>query len=120
MKWHECANVFPMPGDDHLRELADDIERNGQRFPVIVDEDGLVLDGRNRATACRMLGIEPKVEVFSGSDAEKLDYVVSLNLSRRHLDSGQRALVASKLATLRDGVRSDNIPGAQICAPGVT
>lgn len=120
MKWHEFANVFPMLGDKHLRELADDIERNGQRFPVIVDEAGLVLDGRNRATACRMLGIEPRVEVFSGSDAEKLDYVVSLNLSRRHLDSGQRALVASNLATLRDGVRSDNAPGAHKCAPGVT
>ena len=120
MRWHEFANVFPMLRDEHLRELADDIERNGQRFPVIVDEDGLVLDGRNRATACRMLGIEPRVEVFSGSDAEKLDYVVSLNLSRRHLDTSQRALVASNLAKLRDGVRSDNAPGAQICAPGVT
>ena len=78
MKWHEFATVFPMLGDDDLQQLADDIERNGQRFPVIVDEDGLVLDGRNRATACRMLGIEPRVEVFSGSDAEKLEYVVSL------------------------------------------
>lgn len=120
MKWHEFANVFPMLGDEQLRELADDIERNGQRFPVIVDEAGLVLDGRNRATACRMLGIEPRVEVFSGSDEEKLEYVVSLNLSRRHLDTSQRALVASNLATLRDGVRSDNCPGARIRAPGIT
>ena len=119
MKWHEFANVFPMLGDKDLRELADDIERNGQRFPVIVDEDGLVLDGRNRATACRMLGIEPKVEVFSGSDAEKLEYVVSLNLSRRHLDSGQRALVASNLATLRHGVNVEK-QDAQNCASSIT
>ena len=118
MKWHEFANVFPMLGDEHLRELADDIERNGQRFPVIVDEDGLVLDGRNRATACRMLGIEPRVEVFSGSDAEKLDYVVSLNLSRRHLDTSQRALVASNLATLRHGVNVEK-QDAQIQASSI-
>lgn len=119
MRWHEFANVFPMLGDEHLRELADDIQRNGQRFPVIVDEDGLVLDGRNRATACRMLGIEPLVEVFAGTDAEKLDYVVSLNLSRRHLDTSQRALVASNLATLRDGVNVEK-QGARIQAPSIT
>ena len=114
MRWHEFANVFPMLGDEHLRELADDIQRNGQRFPVIVDEDGLVLDGRNRATACRMLGIEPRVEVFSGSDAEKLEYVVSLNLSRRHLDTSQRALVASNLATLRRGVSKEQKANVEI------
>ena len=119
MKWHEFATVFPMLGDDDLQQLADDIERNGQRFPVIVDEDGLVLDGRNRATACRMLGIEPRVEVFSGSDAEKLEYVVSLNLSRRHMDTSQRAMAANKLATLRDGV-SVQKQGAQICAPSLS
>ena len=118
MKWHEFANVFSMLGDDELQQLADDIERNGQRFPVIVDEDGLVLDGRNRATACRMLGIEPRVEVFSGSDAEKLEYVVSLNLSRRHMDTSQRAMAANKLATLRDGVNVEK-QGAQICAPSL-
>lgn len=120
MKWHEFANVFPMLGDEHLRDLADDIERNGQRFPVIVDEDGLVLDGRNRATACRMLGIQPRVEVFSGSDAEKLEYVVSLNLSRRHLDTSQRALVASNLATLRRGVGREQEGNARIQAFAVT
>ena len=119
MKWHEFATVFPMLGDDDLQQLADDIERNGQRFPVIVDENGLVLDGRNRATACRMLGIEPRVEVFSGSDAEKLEYVVSLNLSRRHMDNSQRAMAANKLATLRDGV-SVQKQGAHACAPSIT
>ena len=119
MKWHEFATVFPMLGDDDLQQLADDIERNGQRFPVIVDEDGLVLDGRNRAAACRMLGIEPRVEVFSGSDADKLEYVVSLNLSRRHMDTSQRAMAANKLATLRDGV-SVQKQGAQICAPSLS
>ena len=119
MKWHEFATVFPMLGDDDLQQLADDIERNGQRFPVIVDEDGLVLDGRNRETACRMLGIEPRVEVFRGSDAEKLEYVVSLNLSRRHMDTSQRAMAANKLATLRDGVNVEK-QGAQICAPSVS
>ena len=106
-QYHEFCRIFPALSDEELQQLADDIAKNGQRHPIIIDEDGAVLDGRNRLAACQLRGVEPEFEIFQGSDAQKLEFVVSLNLSRRHLDSGQRAMVASKLATLRRGVRSD-------------
>jgi ParB-like chromosome segregation protein Spo0J len=86
-----------------LQELADDIAANGQHHPVIIDDKGLILDGRNRAAACALAQVEPATKVFKGDDAEKLAFVLSVNLHRRHLDTAQRAMVADKLASLKQG-----------------
>jgi hypothetical protein len=41
-----------------------------------------------------------------------LDWVVSVNLHRRHLDAGQRAIVAAKIANMRlgDNQHSKEVP----------
>jgi hypothetical protein len=78
-----------------LDRLADDIEANGVREPIWLHPDGRVLDGRNRALACKRLGV-PLAEVpsrtYEGDDP--LAFVLSLNLHRRHLTSDQKAAVA--------------------------
>jgi len=79
--------------------------------------ENLILDGRNRYRACLELGIEPYTEDYLGDDLA--EFVVSLNLHRRHLNESQRMMVAAKLATIEDGVRADR-QGAQICAPTQT
>ena len=103
MNWHPYAKLFPMLEEDKLQELAEDIAANGQHHPVIVDEKGLILDGRNRAAACALAQVEPATKVFKGDDAEKLAFVLSGNLHRRHLDTAQRSMVAEKLAGLKQG-----------------
>ena len=103
MKWHPYAYLFPMLEEPELQELADDIAANGQHHPVIIDDKGLILDGRNRAVACALAQVEPATKVFKGDDAEKLAFVLSVNLHRRHLDTAQRAMVAEKLAGLKQG-----------------
>ncbi len=88
---HDAANIFPMMDSNRLGELADDIKANGQQIEIELF-DGKIIDGRNRYKACLIAGVEPLfMEVLP---ADPLQYVLSLNLQRRHLDSGQRAFVA--------------------------
>jgi len=108
---HEFADLFPMMSDDELRALAEDIRDNGQHQPIWKTEDGRILDGRNRLRACEIAGVEPRFKVFKGTDDEALKFVLSLNLTRRHLDESQRAMIAAKIAKLRQGEK----PNPQIC-----
>lgn len=98
---HPAAELFPMmPGAD-LDALAADIQANGQREPIIL-HDGLILDGRNRYEACRMLGIEAETMDWAGR-GDPAAFVISMNLHRRHLSESQRAMIAAKFAKLSRG-----------------
>ena len=100
MKFHELANIFPMLGEEELKDLCADIEKNGLAEPITVYE-GKILDGRNRATACQRLGIEPKTVEYTGDDP--VAFVLSKNLHRRHLTTSQRAMIADELANMSEG-----------------
>lgn len=114
LKTHPLCELFPAMATGELEELAADILENGQREPIILLGDA-VLDGRNRYLACCMEGIEPRFEQFDGGDP--LAFVLSKNLCRRHLDASQRAMVASRLATLEKHSNQYTAKsGAQICA----
>ena len=102
---HPAADVFPMMSHADYIELRDSIAANGQREPIVVDDAGLILDGRNRVKACDELGIEIDVYVYRGDDPVGL--VMDLNLHRRHLSTSQRAMVAAKLANLGPGRPSE-------------
>lgn len=93
---HPASEIFPLMGGDELQELADNIEKNGQREPVVLWKDGTVLDGRNRMLACELAGVEPKCRVVE-EDCDPAQLVLSLNLHRRHLTTSQRAIVAARL-----------------------
>lgn len=97
MEYHEYCLLFPEMSDDDFKHLEDDLQRNGLR-EKIVTLDGKILDGRNRYRACVELGITPIFAPFNGKDA--LSYVISKNLSRRHLTASQRAAIAAEMTAL--------------------
>jgi len=101
---HPAADIFPMLPDDQLAALAEDIKANGLQQPIVMFGARL-LDGRNRWRACEIAGVEPKLRDWSGDDP--VAYVVSLNLKRRHLDESQRAMVAARIADMKQGARTD-------------
>jgi len=94
-EFHPWANTFPMLDDRELRELADDIAKNGLRHPILLAE-GKIADGRNRYQACELAGVAPRFVEWDGNGS-LLDAIVSDNLKRRHLDAAQRAIVAARL-----------------------
>jgi ParB-like chromosome segregation protein Spo0J len=103
-EYHRLSNLFPLMTDSEIAKLAEDIKVNGLAFPIIL-YDGKILDGRNRYLACRKAGVQPDFWEYEG-DAP-IQFVLSLNLERRHLTISQRAAIAAELATLPQGARTD-------------
>ena len=90
---HPIADLFPMMTDEELADLAADIKANGLIHPIVLDKAGRIIDGRNRARACEIAGIEPTTVLFEGDDPRA--YIIASNISRRHLTKGQQAMAVA-------------------------
>lgn len=116
---HPAADLFPMMDEDALTALENDIKVNGQTHPVITWR-GQIVDGRNRNLACVRAGIKPKTKAVEfADDAECIRFIISTNIHRRHLTESQRAMIASELAKLGDGINKGK-EGASIEAPSLS
>ena len=104
MEYHKIADVFPMMSEKELIGLANNIKQNGLQNKIMLCE-GKILDGRNRFQACKLAGVTPDYEEYTGDDP--LRYIISLNLYRRHLNESQRAVAAAKVANMTQGARTD-------------
>jgi len=95
---HPAAELFPLIEGDEFAALVEDIREHGINEPIVFWK-GKLLDGRNRARACIALGINPMSHAcdIDTEDLDPLVYVLSTNLHRRHLTTGQRATIAAKL-----------------------
>jgi ParB-like chromosome segregation protein Spo0J len=109
--FHRLADLLPLTQGAEFDRLVADIAEHGLLNPITLYQ-GQVLDGRNRALACRAAGIEPRYVEYEGKDPAA--FVLSQNLARRHLGPSERAMVAARMATLKWGQRSDRVEG-QIC-----
>jgi N6-adenosine-specific RNA methylase IME4/ParB-like chromosome segregation protein Spo0J len=110
-KTHPYADIFPLMSPDEFVALKQDIKQNGLLEPICLYE-GKILDGRNRFKACQDVGVDPVTKDYEGDDP--LNFVVSLNLKRRHLSQSQKATAAVELLPLfeaeakkRQGERTD-------------
>jgi N6-adenosine-specific RNA methylase IME4 len=111
LRAHPCAEILPLLEGEPFDKLVADIRANGLLQPITIHQ-GMILDGRNRFRACEAAGIEPRFVEYGGDDP--LSFVLSLNVHRRHLDESQRAMVAARLANMRQGARTDLQPSANL------
>lgn len=98
MEFHEVANLFPMMDDDAFTKICRDIAKNGLIEPIWTYE-GKIIDGRNRFKACEATKCPPKFREWDGKGS-LVGFVISLNLNRRHLTTGQKAAIAVQMVPM--------------------
>ena len=79
-----------------LSALADDIAAHGLQDAVTRTPANELLDGRNRALACVMAGVDLKTVIYEG---DPWLFSLSKNRHRRHMSVEQLAMIAAALAT---------------------
>lgn len=94
INFHPIASVWPLMEEQQIAELADDIKQRGQIQDIWIYE-GMILDGRNRYTACKIAGVEPRTRTYTGD--EPTAFAVSVNDRRRHMGKSALAAVAAEL-----------------------
>jgi ParB-like chromosome segregation protein Spo0J len=96
---HPLSAIFPPISDEDFGKLAADIKLHGLHQPI-VRYQGKILDGNNRYRACELVKIAPKFTDFDGDDAQARNYVISVNIHRRHLSPDQRREIIAELLRL--------------------
>jgi len=110
LKPHPLANCFPRITPEEQKELNEDIRKNGL-IETIVLHEGMILDGRHRYQSCLLTNTKIATKEYQGKDPA--GYVISANIKRRHLEKGQRAMIAATIANLTKGrpeIKSANLP----------
>src|SRR5215204_3226103 len=81
-----------------FQALKNSISEKGLHLPIIVNQENVILDGHHRYKICKELAIEPIVQVkkFDNLLDEK-EFVIEINLKRRHLNNFQIAEVEYKM-----------------------
>jgi hypothetical protein len=95
LKAHPYADLLPMMSPVELETLTEDVRAHGLVHDIVLYQ-GKVLDGRNRLVACDRAGVEPRFKDFEGDDDAAMNMVLSLNVARRNLTTGQRAIFGAR------------------------
>jgi len=110
----EYADIMPDMSDEEYHTLKASIRQNGfdETIPIIVDEDGQVVDGHHRFRACRELDVEPVIHTVENPTVEQ---AYRVNLARRDLSVGiKNQLVARYLENEYEGERTQGEIGAEL------
>lgn len=97
--FHELSSYLPLLEGEEFDALVEDIKEFGQIEPATI-YDGKILDGRNRYRACKILKRELITKEWKPSKttgSTPLQYVISENIMRRHLNEAQKAEIGMLL-----------------------
>jgi len=124
LPFHPLADMFPLIEGKDFDDLVADIKQNGLREEIsfVLEKDGrevekggreVIVDGRNRYRACLKAGVTPMFRRvrFNGDDGLRA-FIISKNITRRHLTTEQKRELIEKLLKA-DPNKSDTAIGKQ-------
>jgi ParB-like nuclease family protein len=106
---NKYASLVPELTREEYELLKKSIKQEGLWVPLIVNQDGVLLDGHHRYKVCQELNIEPhyNVKEFKNEFYEKL-FVIDCNIKRRQLNSFQRVKLALKSKSIKEEIAWKN------------
>jgi len=99
------ADLLPPLKTSEREALAADIKANGVLHPVVIDEDGNILDGHHRYAIDRNA---PTRVVEGLTDEEKQAYTIRANLARRNLSLEQTKAVEKRQREIAKKLRESD------------
>ncbi len=90
---HPCCEAVPQMGRRDFDNLVDEIGKHGMLNSLLIDNEGLLLDGRNRLLACYLLRLQISGDQIEVTDAPP-GAIANSNIARRHLTVDQRVMIA--------------------------
>jgi hypothetical protein len=118
------AAIRPLTKSEY-ESLTNSIREKGLEEPIVINAEGVILDGHNRFRICQSLGIgiPPelfRIKKFSNILEEEL-YVNEVNLLRRQLTAVQRVQQVLKIKPIFEKLAKENMSkrgqGVQIRTP---
>lgn len=88
---HPACVAVPGISQDDYASLLKSISEDGLGHDIVLTQDGLLVDGRNRLIACFEASVEPR---FRKSSTDPWVIAYTENIARRHLEVGQKAAFA--------------------------
>ena len=104
MKLHRYCALLPRMMAEEYQTLKADIKAHGLLEPIVTYEDS-ILDGRHRYNICEELAVQPAYVQFESLsyNGSPLDFVISKH-QRRNLTPDQKAVLADKIANIKNGL----------------
>ncbi len=94
----EYLNLIPPLSKVEFDLLKQSIKEEGMHVPLIINKQGVVLDGHHRFRACKELGI-PLIYITKEckDSLEEKQYLIDVNLRRRQMNEFQRVEIGYTL-----------------------
>lgn len=102
--------LLPPLTTDEFAALKADIKANGVHDPIVVDDDGEILDGHHRS---RIDNQAPRRVIGDMSEAEKEAFVFCANFNRRNLSPSQKQDARKKMMAIAKALKAEDKANTQ-------